>query len=74
MLWSRPVRRPPYAREVPLYIQDVMRTTVTRQTNGRDLRGVLTGMLFRFHYMWEYLGLPWKDVELLPPGNAKAKI
>ncbi|RYN62460.1 hypothetical protein AA0118_g5328 [Alternaria tenuissima] len=28
----------------------------------------------RFHYMWEYLGLPWKDVELLPPGKAKAKI
>ncbi|KAL1796891.1 hypothetical protein ACET3X_005431 [Alternaria dauci] len=28
----------------------------------------------RFHYMWEYLGLPWKDVELLPPGDVKAKI
>jgi len=28
----------------------------------------------RFHYMWEYLGLPWKDVQLLPPGDAKAKI
>ncbi|KAF9699129.1 hypothetical protein EKO04_002884 [Ascochyta lentis] len=24
----------------------------------------------RFHFMWEYLGLPWKDVELVP----KAKI
>ncbi|KAJ7162641.1 putative glutathione S-transferase kappa 1 [Mycena crocata] len=20
----------------------------------------------RFHFMWEYLGLPWKDIELLP--------
>ena len=19
----------------------------------------------RFHFMWEYLGLPWKDVELI---------
>ncbi|KAG9187726.1 hypothetical protein G6011_05597 [Alternaria panax] len=28
----------------------------------------------RFHYMWEYLGLLWKDIELLPPGNTKAKI
>ncbi|KAI8938014.1 hypothetical protein NX059_005687 [Plenodomus lindquistii] len=28
----------------------------------------------RFHYMWEYLGLPWKDIELLPPSNVKAKI
>ncbi|KAI4669954.1 uncharacterized protein J4E79_000234 [Alternaria viburni] len=28
----------------------------------------------RFHYMWEYLGLPWKDVQLLPPADAKAKI
>ncbi|KAF2000290.1 glutathione S-transferase kappa 1 [Amniculicola lignicola CBS 123094] len=27
----------------------------------------------RFHYMWEYLGLPWKDMEL-PMGEAKAKI
>jgi 2-hydroxychromene-2-carboxylate isomerase len=31
---------------------------------------------FRFHYMWEFLGLPWKDVELQAPGEAitKAKI
>ncbi|KAJ7157247.1 putative glutathione S-transferase kappa 1 [Mycena filopes] len=21
----------------------------------------------RFHFIWEYLGLPWKDIELLPP-------
>jgi len=29
----------------------------------------------RFHYMWEYLELPWKDVELeLPAKEAKAKI
>ncbi|KAF3046694.1 hypothetical protein E8E11_005169 [Didymella keratinophila] len=28
----------------------------------------------RFHYMWEYLGLPWKDVELVPQGQPKAKI
>ncbi|CAA9965495.1 Glutathione S-transferase kappa 1 [Pyrenophora teres f. maculata] len=28
----------------------------------------------RFHFMWEYLGLPWKDIELLSPGSARAKI
>ncbi|KAF2641672.1 glutathione S-transferase kappa 1 [Massarina eburnea CBS 473.64] len=29
----------------------------------------------RFHFMWEFLGLPWKDVELLPAGvTVKAKI
>ncbi|KAF2031282.1 thioredoxin-like protein [Setomelanomma holmii] len=28
----------------------------------------------RFHFMWEYLGLPWKDVELQEPGQPKAKI
>ncbi|KAF1841588.1 glutathione S-transferase kappa 1 [Cucurbitaria berberidis CBS 394.84] len=28
----------------------------------------------RFHYMWEYLGLPWKDIELQVPGSSKAKI
>ncbi|KAF1934033.1 glutathione S-transferase kappa 1 [Didymella exigua CBS 183.55] len=28
----------------------------------------------RFHYMWEYLGLPWKDMELVPHGPPKAKI
>ncbi|KAF2814602.1 glutathione S-transferase kappa 1 [Mytilinidion resinicola] len=28
----------------------------------------------RFHFMWEFLGLPWKAVELLPSGQAKAKI
>ncbi|KAF2735099.1 glutathione S-transferase kappa 1 [Polyplosphaeria fusca] len=25
----------------------------------------------RFHYMWEYLGLPWKDIELPAAGRAK---
>ncbi|CAO2657199.1 Nn.00g033250.m01.CDS01 [Neocucurbitaria sp. VM-36] len=28
----------------------------------------------RFHYMWEYLELPWKDIELQPPGEPKARI
>ncbi|EDU50175.1 glutathione S-transferase kappa 1 [Pyrenophora tritici-repentis Pt-1C-BFP] len=28
----------------------------------------------RFHFMWEYLGLPWKDIELLSSGSARAKI
>ncbi|KAF2867942.1 glutathione S-transferase kappa 1 [Massariosphaeria phaeospora] len=29
----------------------------------------------RFHYMWEYLGLPWKDLELPPqPEKPKARI
>lgn len=27
----------------------------------------------RFHFMWQYLGLPWKDVELVPAPE-KAKI
>ncbi|KAF2691989.1 glutathione S-transferase kappa 1 [Lentithecium fluviatile CBS 122367] len=27
----------------------------------------------RFHFMWQYLGLPWKDIELLP-AMEKAKI
>ncbi|KAH5280139.1 glutathione S-transferase kappa [Parastagonospora nodorum] len=27
----------------------------------------------RFHYMWEFLGLPWKDIELQAPGSAKTK-
>jgi len=35
---------------------------------------MLTGISYRFHFMWEYLGLPWKDVELLPSGSARAKI
>ncbi|KAJ7819893.1 putative glutathione S-transferase kappa 1 [Mycena olivaceomarginata] len=25
----------------------------------------------RFHFIWEYLGLPWKDIELLPRQSAK---
>ncbi|KAJ4374269.1 hypothetical protein N0V83_003010 [Neocucurbitaria cava] len=28
----------------------------------------------RFHYMWEYLGLPWKDIELQTAGQPKARI
>ncbi|KAF2132083.1 glutathione S-transferase kappa 1 [Dothidotthia symphoricarpi CBS 119687] len=28
----------------------------------------------RFHFMWEYLGLPWQDVRLVAPEQAKAKI
>ncbi|KAF2997407.1 hypothetical protein E8E13_005347 [Curvularia kusanoi] len=28
----------------------------------------------RFHFMWAYLGLPWKDVELQPRVKPKAKI
>jgi glutathione S-transferase kappa 1 len=23
----------------------------------------------RFHFMWEFLGLPWQDIELLPKGS-----
>jgi hypothetical protein len=26
--------------------------------------------LFRFHFMWEFLGLPWQDVKLLPKEEA----
>lgn len=28
----------------------------------------------RFHFMWSYLGLPWKDVELQLREKPKAKI
>ncbi|TVY39985.1 Glutathione S-transferase kappa [Lachnellula subtilissima] len=28
----------------------------------------------RFHFMWEYLGLPWQDIEILPKGREKAKL
>ncbi|KAF4630383.1 hypothetical protein G7Y89_g7755 [Cudoniella acicularis] len=28
----------------------------------------------RFHFMWEYLGLPWKDIELLPKESTKSKL
>jgi len=28
----------------------------------------------RFHFMWEYLGLPWQDIEILPPKGEKAKL
>ncbi|KAJ4992720.1 dsba family oxidoreductase [Stagonosporopsis vannaccii] len=28
----------------------------------------------RFHYMWEYLGLPWKDIELEAQTKPKSKI
>lgn len=28
----------------------------------------------RFHFMWEYLGLPWKDVELESREKPRAKI
>ena len=32
----------------------------------------LTG--YRFHFMWEYLGLPWKDIEIVPKEEGKAKL
>jgi glutathione S-transferase kappa 1 len=28
----------------------------------------------RFHFMWEYLGLPWQDIDILPKGGEKAKL
>ncbi|KAL6712384.1 hypothetical protein ACN47E_000261 [Coniothyrium glycines] len=28
----------------------------------------------RFHHMWEYLGLPWRDIEIETTGKAKARI
>lgn len=27
----------------------------------------------RFHFMWEYLGLPWRDIEILEKGNRGEK-
>jgi hypothetical protein len=42
------------------------------RSNPRVSR-VLT-LLFRFHYMWEFLGLPWKDIELQAPMQTKAKM
>ncbi|KAI4956460.1 hypothetical protein J4E91_000671 [Alternaria rosae] len=64
----------PAAGEMPQRMKNDLRTVETWRTNTRELWGALTGMPYRFHYMWEYLGLPWKDVQLLPPANAKAKI
>lgn len=64
----------PATGEMPQRIQNELRTVETWRTNTRELWGALTGIPYRFHYMWEYLGLPWKDVQLLPPGDAKAKI
>jgi hypothetical protein len=30
------------------------------------LQGLGTDMPFlRFHYMWDFLGLPWKDIEIV---------
>jgi hypothetical protein len=29
--------------------------------------------VFRFHFMWEFLGLPWQDIELLPKGSQKGR-
>lgn len=26
-----------------------------------------------FHFMWEFLGIPWRDIEILPPGAGDAK-
>jgi hypothetical protein len=37
-----------------------------------NVRKALTE-LFRFHYMWQFLGLPWKDIELQAPAQAKSK-
>jgi 2-hydroxychromene-2-carboxylate isomerase len=29
----------------------------------------------RFHFMWEFLGLPWRDLEVLPKGSeGKSKL
>jgi glutathione S-transferase kappa 1 len=27
----------------------------------------------RFHFMWEFLGLPWQDVAVLPKGTKSGK-
>jgi glutathione S-transferase kappa 1 len=29
---------------------------------------------YRFHFMWEYLGLPWEDIEIVPKGEERAKL
>jgi len=44
-------------------------------TNGKGVAEPFFGS-DRFHFMWEFLGLSWKPVELLPSasGSAKAKI
>ncbi|KAH6681441.1 putative glutathione S-transferase kappa 1 [Halenospora varia] len=28
----------------------------------------------RFHFMWEYLGIPYQDIAILPKGSKKAKL
>lgn len=27
----------------------------------------------RFHFMWEFLGLPWQDITILPKGTKPGK-
>ena len=39
-----------------------------------ELVGRVANDTVRFHFMWEYLGLPWKDVELESREKPKAKI
>jgi len=28
----------------------------------------------RFHYMWEFLGLPWEDIRIVPMAKIKEKL
>jgi len=28
----------------------------------------------RFHFMWEFLGIPWQDIAIIPKGEAKPKL
>ncbi|KUJ12832.1 putative glutathione S-transferase kappa 1 [Mollisia scopiformis] len=28
----------------------------------------------RFHFMWEFLGIPWRDIAIIPKGTEKAKL
>lgn len=72
-VYPRLARLPPQTRAVIVCDQKSVGYE-TRQTIGREMPGMLTDVPSRFSYMWEFLGLPWKDVELLSPGNQKAKI
>jgi glutathione S-transferase kappa 1 len=41
-------------------------------TNGKGMTEPFFGS-DRFHFMWEFLGLPWRDLEVLPKGTPPGK-
>jgi hypothetical protein len=31
-------------------------------------------LMIRFHFMWEFLGLPWEDIRIVPKAEVKGKL